>query len=52
MKFFPKILRRFHVNVWNYTQYVKDFFLLNGILSKLLTISTLYQGNIVNFDIC
>jgi hypothetical protein len=34
MEFIPKILWRFRVNIRIYKQYVKDFFLLNGILLK------------------
>jgi hypothetical protein len=41
----PKDHCRFYVNIRNYTQYMKDFFLINEILSKLMTIYTLYQEN-------
>jgi hypothetical protein len=44
MELFPKILWRIQVNILMYSQYGKDFFLLNGILLKLLTISSLYWG--------
>jgi hypothetical protein len=43
---FEKILKvdsRFYVNISYYTQYMKDFFLINEILSKLMTIYTLYH---------
>jgi hypothetical protein len=47
----PNIHRRFYVNIKNYTQYMKDFFLINEILSKLMTIYTLNQENLSQYSL-
>jgi hypothetical protein len=47
----PNVNSRFYVIIRNYTQYMKDFFLINDILSKLKTIYTLYKENLIQYSL-
>jgi hypothetical protein len=51
LNLFFKVHSRFYVNIRNYTQYMKEFFLINEILSKLMTIFTLYQQNLSQYSL-
>jgi hypothetical protein len=47
----PKDHSRFYVNIRIYTQYMNDFFVINEILSELMTIYTLYQENLSHYSL-
>jgi hypothetical protein len=47
----PKVHSGFYVNIRNYTEYMKDFFLINEILLKLMRIYTLYQENLSQYSL-